>query len=66
MLKNMQSGISDIYFMRSIKETKKSLVTVEVKNNKIVQSRIKHNEDPNEKQLKFLSKWEQNILNKVA
>ena len=60
------SGTSDIYFMRDIKESKKSLVTVEVKNNKIVQSRIKHNAGPNENQLKFLKKWEQNVLNKVA
>ena len=40
------NGICDIYFMRNITEPKKSLVTVEVKNNKIVQSRLKHNADP--------------------
>ena len=60
------SGMCDIYFMRNIKEPKKSLVTVEVQHNKIVQTKIKHNEDPNEKQLKFLNKWEENVLRKVA
>ena len=59
-------GKCDIYFMRDIKKPKNSLVTVEVKNNKIVQSRIKYNYDPNEKQLKFLDKWENTVLNKVA
>ena len=48
------------------KKPRKSLVTVEVKNNKIVQSRLKYNNSPNEKQLKFLRDWEKNILNKVA
>ena len=52
--------------MRDIKKPKNSLVTVEVKNNKIIQSRIKYNYDPNEKQLKFLDKWENTVLNKVA
>lgn len=59
-------GLCDIYFMRDIKNQKKSLVTVEVKNNEVVQSRIKHNDEPNEKQLKFLHEWENNILRKVA
>ena len=59
-------GECDIYFMRDIKQQKKSLVTVEVKNNRIVQSRIKNNYDPNEKQIQFLQKWEQNVLKGVA
>ena len=59
-------GKCDIYFMRDIKKPKNSLVTVEVKNNKIIQSRIKYNYNPNEKQLKFLDKWENTVLNKVA
>lgn len=59
-------GLCDIYFMRDIKNQEKSLVTVEVKNNEVVQSRIKYNKDPNEKQLKFLHEWENNILRKVA
>ena len=60
------TGDCDIYFMRDVNKQNKSLVTVEVKNNIIVQSRIKNNCDPNEKQKKFLQKWEQNVLKGVA
>lgn len=60
------TGSCDIYFMRDIKKPKKSLVTVEVKNNKVVQSRIKYNNSPNEKQLEFLENWEKNVLRKVS
>ena len=59
-------GICDIYFMRKISEPNKSLVTVEVRNNEIVQSRIKNNNLPNEKQMEFLKKWQQNVLKGVA
>jgi hypothetical protein len=59
-------GICDIYFMRKVDKPKKSLVTVEVKNNKVVQSRIKNNALPTEQQLKFLKNWEQNVLKGVA
>lgn len=59
-------GTCDIYFMRLTDKPKKSLVTIEVRNNKVVQSRIKNNHNPNEKQLQFLQKWEQNILKEVA
>lgn len=59
-------GTCDIYFMRDIKSQDKSLVTVEVKNNAIVQSRTKNNNDPNEKQLKFLYSWENAILKGAA
>lgn len=52
--------------MRNIKKQDKSLVTVEVKNNRVVQSRIKNNKDPNKKQFKFLEKWEQKVLRKAA
>lgn len=60
------SGTCDIYFMRDISKQEKSLVTVEVKNNRVVQSRIKNNNHPNEKQLQFLKQWEDEILGKVA
>ena len=52
--------------MRNIKNPKKSLVTIEVRNNTIVQSRIKNNNQPTENELKFLKEWEQNILKGVA
>lgn len=60
------SGACDIYFMRDIKNKDKSLVTVEVQQGKVVQSRIKYNYSPNEKQEKFLNKWEQTILKEAA
>lgn len=60
------TGISDIYFMRELKQPNKSLVTVEVQNNKIVQSRIKHNNSPTKEQLSFLTKWENKVLKGAA
>lgn len=59
-------GSCDIYFMRDIKEQSKSLVTVEVIDNRVVQSRTKYNHDPNDKQLKFLKIWEENVLKGAA
>ena len=50
--------------MRSVKNINKSLVTVEVRKNKVVQSRIKGNLNPNENELKFLQEWENKILQK--
>lgn len=60
------SGICDIYFMRDIKKQDESLVTVEVRNNEVVQSRIKYNDSPDETQLEFLDNWEQNVLKKSS
>ena len=59
-------GECDIYFMRDIKNKKKSLVTVEVINDTVVQSRIKNNYDPSQQQQKFLNLWEQNVLKGAA
>ena len=56
------NGSCDIYFMRLLCAKNKSLVTVEVKNNEVVQSRIKHNYQPTEEQKLFLEKWQQNVL----
>ena len=55
-------GKCDIYFMRELKEPKKSLVTIEVKEGRIVQSRIKDNNLPNISQKRFLKKWEDEVL----
>lgn len=55
-------GQCDIYFMRLVNEIEKSLVTVEVKNNKIVQQRTKNNMDTTKEQKRFLKKWESEIL----
>lgn len=59
-------GTCDIYFMRDVKKQKKSLVTVEVRNSEVVQSRTKGNYDPNEIQKQFLQEWEQNVLKGAA
>jgi len=59
------NGYCDIYFMRENDNIKKSLVTVEVKDDKIVQSRTKYNNDITNNQKKFLDKWENDVL-KVA
>ena len=48
--------------MREIKNPGKSLVTVEVRNNKVVQQRQKNNFDTTENQKKFLEKWEREKL----
>ena len=64
--KDYASGKCDIYFMRDVKKQDKSLVTIEVRKNKIIQKRIKNNKDPNSKQMAFLNEWEQNVLKKVA
>lgn len=53
----------DIYFMRLLKSPIISLVTVEVRNNKVVQQRIMGNEDTTYEQKKFLEKWEKEVLN---
>ena len=59
-------GKCDIYFMRKLDEKDKSLVTIEVQGNKIVQKRIKGNYSPSNSENSFLEAWEQNILRKVA
>lgn len=58
-------GETDIYFMREVKNPRKSLVTVEVKKGKIRQMRQKQNECVTEEQNEFLQQWEENVL-KVA
>lgn len=58
-------GVCDIYFMRENSNINKSLVTIEVKNNEIVEKRIKDNDLPNRSQNNFLKKWENEVL-KVA
>ena len=50
--------------MRLLKNQRKSLVTIEIRNNKIVQKRTKNNEITTAEQDKFLNKWEKEILMK--
>lgn len=60
------SGQCDIYFMRLISDKDKSLVTVEVRENKVVQQRTKNNENTTREQRRFLSEWEEKILKGVS
>lgn len=60
------SGKCDIYFMRLVSDQNKSLVTIEVKNKKVVQKRTKHNGNTTLEQDKFITKWERKILNKES
>lgn len=59
-------GVCDIYFMRNVKDTNTSLVTVEVRRNKVEQQRIKNNADTTKKQKQFLKNWERKVLSKIA
>ena len=58
-------GECDLYFMREKETPKQSLVTVEVKNGRVVQSRGRFNSNINTKQKRFLNLWQKKVL-KVA
>lgn len=58
-------GYKDLYFMRELNNQDKSLVTIEVRENKIVQARIYDNDPPSEEQWDFLNKWQLKILSKA-
>lgn len=51
-------NICQIYFLRKKNDVNKSFVTIEVKDNKVVQARIKYNELPTEEVNKVIRKWE--------
>lgn len=53
---------TDIYFMRELEHQDKSLVTIEVKKHKVVQSKIKGNNPVTKEQQKFIDRWEKKIL----
>lgn len=53
---------SQIYFMRKKTELEKSLVTIEVYGNKIIQARVKYNKLPSEELMNILNKWEQTLI----
>lgn len=58
------AGECYIYFMRELTNINHSLVTVEVRNKKVVQKRTKNNEITSKEQDKFLKEWELTILRK--
>lgn len=51
-----------IYFMRAKSEKDKSFVTIEVRNNKIIQARARFNEEPSKEIMGILRKWERTLL----
>lgn len=55
-------GECDIYFMRLNRNKKKSLVTIEVRKNEVVQKRIKNNEKTTEEQDEAIEQWEEIML----
>lgn len=52
----------DLYFMRLVSDMSKSLVTIEVKDNIVIQSRIKGNQLPNKEQQNFIDSWANKFL----
>lgn len=57
-------GKTTIMFLRDLTNQDIPLVTVEVKNNEIVQARAKNNNAPSKEQLRFLDKWQKTVLSK--
>ena len=55
------NGICDIYFMRLLTSKEISLVTIEVRDNKVVQKRTKNNAITNRSQNLFIKKWEKRL-----
>ena len=52
----------DLYFMRLLSNINKSLVTIEVRDNVVVQCRIKNNKLPSKEQKLFIDKWQNTVL----
>ena len=48
--------------MRLISNQDKSLVTIEVKDNEVVQSRTKNNNSCTKEQLAFINMWQEKVL----
>ena len=53
---------TQIFFMRSKKSINKSLVTIEVFNNKVIQALTKYNKEVNKGQKKVIDKFEKSLL----
>lgn len=58
-------GKTDIYFLRKCSRQNIPFVTVEVKNNKVIQNRTKNNNLPGKREVSFLQEWETKILKKL-
>lgn len=55
------NGECQIYFLREKKQINKSLVTIEVRNKRVEQARIKYNELPNDELKRIINKWEKEL-----
>ena len=51
-----------IYFLRKKDSINKSYVTIEVRENRIIQARAKFNKEPSKNIIKLLSKWEKSLV----
>ena len=51
-----------IYFLRKKNNIDKSLVTIEVRDNKVVQAKIKNNNLPNKELMDIINKWEKKLI----
>lgn len=58
---NVINGECHILFLRKVKEPEKSLITLEVRNNTVVQSRGSYNRLPNEKEYEFIELYNRKI-----
>lgn len=61
-INNFGENKCQIYFMRRKDDVNKSFVTVEVKDNIVVQARCKYNELPDSKINEVLKKWEKTLI----
>lgn len=64
-IKSVLEGSCDILFLRTKKEPEKSLVTIEVRNGKIVQARQRFNDPVDTEQQEAIDKWNEWYLNKI-
>jgi hypothetical protein len=55
-------GESLIFFMRDKSDLNKSLVTIEVCDNKVVQARVKNNEEVDSCLMNIIKKWEKKLV----
>lgn len=58
-------GKCDIVFLRDVNDKEKSMVTVEIRNNKIVQTEGTHRRDTTKEEKEFLKKYQKNVLDKL-
>ncbi len=56
-IEDYSNNKTQIYFMRKKENLKKSFITIEIKNRKLIQARLKNNEIPNKNILNILNTW---------